>query len=345
MKGLVAIWFLATIGLASCTSPERPRPEIVIVGPATHFAWPIYIAQEAGYYEKYGLSVRLVSANHPADVAMLTSGTAQVSLNTLQRAMELATKYSRLVVVGSPLRKWLFSLVASPDIRQIQDLKGRRIGVTQIGGATYQYAVRLLNRSGVRANEVRWVPLGDASRGAALAGGQVDATMLSAPAYFALEAAGFNSLANIHNDDEVHATNVLLLTRKTVADNPRLPAQLVMAHAEAVRRFYEDPEFAVKSFLEYDKQDLEGLRRVYSVYSRSQALAAIPYITAADIQYNLQSEEDARLAEQMRNFDYSKVIDNATVEGLLRGGFFNLVFSEAHQLRVGPRLRISEGAQ
>ena len=39
-------------------------------------SWPMYIAKEGGYYQKYGLDVDLQFGVHPAGIAMLTSGQA-----------------------------------------------------------------------------------------------------------------------------------------------------------------------------------------------------------------------------------------------------------------------------
>jgi ABC-type nitrate/sulfonate/bicarbonate transport system substrate-binding protein len=286
----------------------------------------MYIAKEAGYYEKYGLHVNLVVANHPAGVAMLVSGQAQVNANTLQQGMQLTAKDPSIAMLGSPLRKWLLALIANKQTRTIRDLKGKRIGITQIGGSTYDYASRLLAVFGMSAKDVDWIALGDSSRGAALTAGIIDATVLSAPAYFLLEDAGYNSVANLNDYDDIFSPNVLLLKKSTIASDPGLAESLIKAHAEAVRRLYTDKQFAIQVYLAYDKQDVTGLNRAYETYVQSNAFDRVPYISASAVQYLRNNTPDQQLRAQMVGFDYHSVIDNSTVDRLVQDGFFEQTF-------------------
>ena len=81
---------LAALLLASaCAGPEEAAPadpagtpalrSITINYPTRSGAsWPLYIAKNGGYYEKYGLDVTLAFGVHPSGIAMLTSGEAAI---------------------------------------------------------------------------------------------------------------------------------------------------------------------------------------------------------------------------------------------------------------------------
>ena len=47
--------------------------------------WPLFIAKEGGYYQKYGLDVNLVFGIHPAGIAMLVSGEGQMVNSSLEQ--------------------------------------------------------------------------------------------------------------------------------------------------------------------------------------------------------------------------------------------------------------------
>ena len=49
---------------------------------------------------------------------------------------------------------------------------------------------------------------------------------------------------------------------------PKLPEALIKAHAEAIKRFYDDKAFAVKAYLAWDKQEQGEIERVYDHYSK-----------------------------------------------------------------------------
>ena len=50
----------------------------------TGTTWPLYIAMEAGYFQKYGLDANIVFGVHPAGVAMVVSGEASMTNYPLQ---------------------------------------------------------------------------------------------------------------------------------------------------------------------------------------------------------------------------------------------------------------------
>src|SRR5262249_20002669 len=154
------------------------------------------------------------------------------------------------------------------DVESIRKLRGRRIGVAQLGDSTYEYAVSLIEKFGLTPRDVEFVVIGAEGRVAALINGRVDATMLSAPSYFALEKDGYRSLANLADYDDIFTPSVLLMEKRTVARFPELPELLIKAHAEAVKRFYTDETFAIECFLKYDKQERLGVERVYREYAR-----------------------------------------------------------------------------
>src|SRR5215831_438059 len=190
----------------------------------TGTTWPLYIAKDGGYYTKYGLDVELVFGVHPAGIAMLVNGEAAMTNYPLELAMQAGSKDGSLVAYASSFRKSLFALMSN-DVKSVKDLKGKRIGVSQIGDAPYNYAVAILAKQGLRARDVQWVSVGTDVNGrvGALMAGRVDASMLTAPVYFKLESIGYKSLANISDFDDIYAPTVFLFKKTTVAANPKLP--------------------------------------------------------------------------------------------------------------------------
>ena len=163
----------------------QPLQKITINYPArTGSNWPLFIAKEGGYYQKYGLDVTLVFGVHPAGIAMLVNGDAAMTNYTLEQTMQASARDGSFVFVGSPFKKSLFAMIAAKNFASVKDLKGKRIAVSQIGDAPYNYAVGVLATAGMTPRDVQWIPVGTDvnGRAAALVAGRVDATMLTAPA-------------------------------------------------------------------------------------------------------------------------------------------------------------------
>ena len=241
-----------------------------------------------------------------------------------------------MVMLGSPYRKSLFALMAGKNVAAARDLKGKRLGVSQIGDAPYNYAVGLLAKFGLTPRDVEWVPIGTDvnGRAAALVSGRVDATMLTAPVYFRLEAQGFKSLANTSDYDDIYAPTVYLFKKSVAAANPKLPELLIKAHTEAIKRFYEDKAFALKAYVKYTPEDVNELARVYDRYAKTETFERVPYVLAPAVQYMIDHPVDGQAAAQMRKFDFHSVIDNSMVDRLVREGFFEHLF--------GPGIKAEE---
>ena len=335
MKRCVAFLF-ATL-LAAPTVPAQPLQKVTI-NYATRAAqvWPLYIAKEGGYYQKYGLDVNLVFAIHPAAVDMIISGEAVMTPYTLEQSMTAASRDGSLVILGSPYKKSLFALMATKNIKRLQDLKGKRIAVSQVADAPYNYTNGLLAKAGLTPRDIQWVPTGGdvSTRATALLTGRVDATMLTAPVYFKLEQQGYSNLANISDYDDIFAPAVYLFKKATVAADPKLPELLMKAHAEAIKRFYDDKAFALKAYQAWDKQDPGELERTYDHYKQVNTYERVPYLPAAAVQYTLEHVADPQIATQMRAYDFHKVIDNSLVDRLVKEGFFETLF--------GPGIKAEE---
>jgi ABC-type nitrate/sulfonate/bicarbonate transport system substrate-binding protein len=334
------IVFLATMLAERFAAPlvaNAQLQKITINYPTrTGQVWPLYLAKEGGYYQKYGLDANLVFGVHPAGIAMLVSGEAVMTAYTLEQAMQASSKDGSLIALGSPFKKSLFSLMAAKNIGSVRDLRGKRIGVSQIGDAPYNYTVGLIAKAGLMPRDVQWVPVGTDvnGRAAALVSGRVEATMLTAPVYFKFEEQGFRNLGNISDYDDIYAPSVYLFKKSTIAANPKLPEQLMKAHAEAIKRFYDDKPFAVKAYLAWDKQEPADIERVYDHYREVNTYERVPYIPAAAVKYILDHPADAQTAAQLRKYDFRKVIDNSLVDRLVQEGFFEQLF--------GPDIKAEE---
>jgi ABC-type nitrate/sulfonate/bicarbonate transport system substrate-binding protein len=286
------------------------------------------MAKEGGFYQKYGLDVTVVFGTHPAGVAMVVAGEAQMTNYSLETAMQATARDGSLMVVGSWLNKAVFALMARKEFARVQDLKGKRLAVGQIGDAPSNYTIALIRKFGLTNRDVQWVPVGTDANGrvAALESGRADATLLTAPAYFKVEEAGYRNLANLTDHDDIFAATTYLMKKSVIAQNPKLPETLIKAHTEAIKRFYEDKDFAVKSYLVYDKQTPADVARFYDLYVKANLFERIPYVLAGAVQSVIDQQTDPQLIALMKGFDYRKVIDNSIVERLVKEGYFEKLF-------------------
>jgi ABC-type nitrate/sulfonate/bicarbonate transport system substrate-binding protein len=344
-KAILAAALVMTLPASAQTT--KLRRITINYATRTGTTWPLYIAKEGGYFEKYGLDANIAFGVHPAGIAMVVSGEAVMTNYPLEQAMPAASKDGSLVILGSPYRKSLFALMAAKGFSAIRDLKGKRIGVSQIGDAPYNYAVGLLSKSGLTPRDVEWIPIGSDvnGRAAALVGGRVDATMLTAPVYFRLEQQGFRQLANTSDYDDIYAPTVYLFRKSLVAADPKLPELLIKAHAEAIKRFYDDKAFALKAYLKYTPEDPGELAKVYDYYARTSTYERVPYVLTPAVQYMITHPIDEQEGAIMKRFDFHSVIDNSTVARLVREGFFEKLFGPGIKDEQDRKAKLAYGRE
>jgi ABC-type nitrate/sulfonate/bicarbonate transport system substrate-binding protein len=338
MKVFLAAVTAAVLAMGTVLTEGQQLQKITLNYPTRSGAsWPLFIAKEGGYYQKQGLDVTLVFAGHPAGIAMVVSDQAQMSSYNLESVMQASSRgEAPFAVVGASLNKAYFSLMAKKDVASIAELKGKTFAVSQIGDPPYNYTSAFLRKFGMGPRDVQWIAAGaDATgRAAALSSGRADATLLTPPAYFRLEEAGFKNLGNLADHDDIFAATTYLMKKTTIAANPRLPEQIIRAQAEAIKRFYDDKAFAVKAYQAYDKQATADVERLYDGYAKANVLERVPYVLAPALQAVIDQQSDAKLLAQMKSFDFRTVIDNSVVARLVKEGFFQKLF--------GPGIKAEE---
>jgi len=321
--------FLAALLLAITVSAQPLQKFTINYPTRTGQVWPLYLAKEGGYYQKYGMDVTLVFGVHPAGIAMIVSGEAVMTAYTLEQTMVAGSKDGSLLALGSPFKKSLFALMANKSLNGVKDLKGKRIGVSQIGDAPYNYTIGLIARVGLSQRDVQWIPVGADvnARAAALVSNRVDATMITAPVYFKMENEGYKNFGNISDYEEIYAPSLFLFKKSWVQANPKMAENLVKAHGEAINRFYSDKAFAMKAYIKYNQaDDPTDVERVYDHYARVNTYERVPYISAAAVQYVLDHPADANVGTQMRTFDFHRILDNSVVDKLVKEGFYEQLF-------------------
>jgi ABC-type nitrate/sulfonate/bicarbonate transport system substrate-binding protein len=327
---------------AQSTAAKAPRKIVINYPNKSGSQWPLFLAKEGGFYEKYGLDVELNFGVHPAGIAMLASGQGQMVNSSLEQMMQAASKDGSLSLVGSSLNRGTFALMANKNFKTVQALKGKKIAVSQVGDAPYGYVVAILSKAGLSDRDVQWIPVGQgvAGRAAALTSGRADATILTAPAYFKLETEGYNTLVNLAEREDIFASTAYTMAKTDLQPDTSLAEALIKAHAEAIKKFYDDKPAAIAAYLKYDPEaNPADIDRTYDLYAKPQAFERIPYVLTGAVDAVVKQQSDPQLAEQMKSYDWKQVINNSIVDKLVKDGFFVQLFGDsvkAEQDRKAP---------
>ena len=181
----------------------------------------LYAGAQLGIYRQEGLDPQFVVMRSGIIIQALSAG--EIDYTTL-----LASSV-RAAVAGLPVRvimglilKQTFFLLSQPEIREVKQLKGKRIAVSNFGSATDKSARTALEHAGLDANrDAIILAMGDTGlRYAALQARTIDAAVLSPPYNFSAQRQGFNNLLWLGELLGENPSNGLATTVKKLKEQP-----------------------------------------------------------------------------------------------------------------------------
>lgn len=224
--GLEIVAFLLAI-LSSVSKAETKRVNVSIPTrgmPVIAFT----AALEKGYYQEEGLDVRLILMSAGVAARALIGG--DVDFTTAGGAGLPS------VLSGAPLRfvfttfnRPMFWFISRSNIREVKALKGKRVGVSNIGSGPDSLLRELLRRNGLEGGrDVVILALGlQANIYAGLVSGIADAAMLAPPFNFMAEEAGFRELVSFINEDFVELQGPIVVREGLLQSDPALVEKFI----------------------------------------------------------------------------------------------------------------------
>ncbi|MDB5569151.1 MAG: transporter substrate-binding protein [Hyphomicrobiales bacterium] len=315
------------LALAATPAPAQQKlTDVKIVYPApSSTTWPIWVAKEAGYFEKHGLNMTVQMGIHPAGPAAVVSGEALTHNLGLDTSMLAAMRGGQIVIVGAPLHIASFVMMGAKNLTDIKAVAGKRVAVGRVGDPPYFYAKALFETLKIDDGKVQWVGAGSPpQRALSLRNGLADAAMLTPPDYYRLEEDGFKVLARLSDYREIAIATSYMWRRKTVAEQPELVEAVLKAHAEAVKRFYEDKAFGMAVIQKYAKLEEKDLSRLYDETVAAKTFERIPYVPTAAVKDIIERNKDT--TPELATFDFRKAIDQTPIDKLVDSGFYEQLF-------------------
>ncbi len=224
---------------------------------------PIYIAYEKGFFAEEGFDVNLISADTETRKIGLNNGTIPIVNGDFQFFPSIEEGVQVKVVDG--LHKGCIKIVVpgNSPIKSAADLKGKKIGVDEIGGTPFQVASVWLENHGVVAKdnkEVTFVPYGDGNLEIeANTKGDIDAAAIWDPfGSLAVKNKGFRVIFDLATDPIFSDKFCCFLyaSEKVLKEDPQKIAALLRAYNKAQDWIHSNPEETVKIISEKKYSDI-----------------------------------------------------------------------------------------
>jgi len=280
----------------------------------------VWVAKETGLFKKYGLDVEpiFLRGGQLATQALAAGDPPIVNIGTVVQANLTGFNLVLIAAVETSYDQIVF---ARSGITKLEQLKGRRFGISGYGAATHYAAIILARHLSLDPNkDLTLVPGGpDAERLAALSAGRLDATFFSSSGAPPARKMGFNELLQIADLGVEVQGNGLATSRDYVKSNRDTVKAAMKGFVEAIYFIYANKKEAQRVFAKYMRtNDPAVLEDSYEGYVKM--IPKKPYPTLKGIQFMLDM-----LAEKMPQAKTAKpeqFVDLSFLEELEKEGFF-----------------------
>jgi NitT/TauT family transport system substrate-binding protein len=251
----------AAAGAVGASTPAPTRLRIAYVTIASNIL-PMWLAQDAGLFQKYGLDVELLYVAGAAKVAeALLGGDVQVGATVPASAIGPDLEGAELVMVAAWANKMAFSLFVQPAIQSVDQLRDKRLSVTRRGSASEIWAGAILERFGLEPErDYHFVAAGgQPEQLAALQAGGTDGAIIGPPTNVRARQLGLRELLSYQDYFLPMADVGLVTSRRYLREHPDAIERLLRATAEAIAMQYQQPERALASLgkgTETDEREL-----------------------------------------------------------------------------------------
>jgi ABC-type nitrate/sulfonate/bicarbonate transport system substrate-binding protein len=288
---------------------------------------PVYIMKELNLPRKYGLdaeilfvpvSSRAVQAALAGEIQFVTSaGVANINANM---------SGADFVGLTATLNTFVFKILASPELKKPEALKGKKVGISRLGGASdfsIRYALTRWNL--VPDKDVAIIQVGgEQEEVLALQNKAVDAVVLSEPFASFAKRSGFVVLADLSELGVAYSMHGFGTRRSFIRANRDVVVRFMKAYLEGIHVFKTNKDLALNVLKKFTRlDDLSLVQTAYDEMSQ-RLIRRVPYPDREGIQTII--DQLAKTRPQMANLNPSDFIDPTILKEIEDSGFIKKLY-------------------
>ena len=326
-SGLIGLF--ASLSMATAQGASAPDKLIGVHSArvmSQSFPW---VAQEAGLFKKHNLDFNLVFISSSAIVtaALLGGDTEMTITGGIGNVAAYVKGSTDIVFTGGVKNVMTQTLVAGGNIKKPEDLKGKRIGVSRIGGNSHYFTIQALRRHGMEPNrDYSFLQTGgDPETLAALMSGSLEVANLTPPTDAQAIAKGYHYVIYGPDLKIPYSATAFVTKRSVMAKRPATVANFMRAMAEASKIVHTDREFYYKVLGKYLRiQDRGVLDSAYN----AEIKALEPRLTIKLESLQAILDELAPTDARAKTVKPQEMVDNRYLDEMNKSGFMDQLWGK-----------------
>jgi NitT/TauT family transport system substrate-binding protein len=286
---------------------------------------PFWIGYDLKLFEREGLKTQLIYINAaPRVMAAILAGEVQISLSGVNSIVSAYMHGSDPVAIAGAVNQINVAIFARPEIRNPDDLRGKRMGITRFGGLTDFAAHYAMKKWGLQpAKDVALIQVGDTTAlMGAMAGDGVQAATLQPPFTIRASQLGYRELIDLSKSGLEYQNTVVLTTRALLKKFPDTFRRFMRGYSAALAVFHTRRDDSLRIMARYLKGlDPVILEKSYDAYKTW--VPEIPYVNQAGMETAIALTPGVN-----KDLKVSDIVDQSIVRELEQQGFYGALYKK-----------------
>ncbi len=290
----------------------------------------LWVTKEAGLFDKYGLDVAFKRLAGSSLVIQAMIG-KEISIAQVggTAVVDARLAGADLVYLASVIDTMVASIYGLPSLTKLEDLKGKKIGVTRFGAITDFFARYALKTKGLVADrDVGIVQTNDLPNTlSSLKIGAIQAGVVVAPVTLQARKLGFRELVDMTKIGGSFPFNGIVAMRDYLKskENRETLQRFLKAYVEGISVSLKNREFTLKVIGDYTRTtDAEMLEETYQV-NIAKAFLKVPLPSVEGFKTILDFVAETR-DPKAKNIDPNSILDASFVKQLDESGFIKSLY-------------------
>ncbi len=320
LRTLFAVVFL-TLGVLAPSSWAQMRVRVNWSAVSGSMSG-IWVAYEEGIFKRNRLDVELIHISSTSRaIQTMLAGEIHFATGDALNTIQAVLKGADVVMVSAGVNRFVFSLMARPEIKKVTGLRGKTIGITRIGSSTHTATLYVLSKAGLNPGDYNILPLIEVPNIlAAILAGKIDAGIVSPPTNSRARKAGLNELVNLATDGPEFPSMTILTTRSYIKANEEITRRVVRSYAEAVHLFKTNKQVGMKAIQKYTRVKEPDILEDTFIQFR-EYLESVPYVSKEGLKMivtDLAEQEPKAKEAKPEDFLDMRFVAELEKEGLFK---------------------------
>jgi NitT/TauT family transport system substrate-binding protein len=233
---------------------------------------PIWVAKDAGYFEKHGLDLEPVQIRGGSLITLaIITGNLPFSGAGAESVVAARAAGGDVVLLACPVDADPVYLITRPEIKSVQDLKGQASAVTRYGSTTHFYLRAALKHVGLNPDrDMTILQMGAGPEMvAALDRGVIAAAALTTRYAIPFLDRNWPVLVDLSNTDLVYPSSCVTSSRAFIRAEPKTTHEFLRAYVAGIHLTKKNLHFAEKSFAKWMREkDAAITKKTVGAYAR-----------------------------------------------------------------------------